>query len=909
MPIATKCPGCKALFRLADEMAGKKVRCQKCGQLFAVPKPKAAAAPKPVAPKPAAPAPAPPPIISMSLDDPLTDATVMQAPQAPEVIDATVMQAPQPAEVIDATLVQAPPPEVIDATLAEAPKPAGVVDAVLVEDEAPEAPAKRRRKPQPIGSRPRPRRAGDLPRHSTVGAGALAFLAFLLIGGVMIACFAGVGALLNMGRGKDNGRAFLPPQPGPMPIARKDEPPRPLFLPAPGEVRSEFTVPAGGEIVHTITFEKDQRYNFLVDGASSQVQIDFDGRAIINRGAGLFPVILFTFIPTQTGEHTIRISAQDGQRADYVLTVARTHNPPPTHIEPNPDPKVAYMATRKLQLMDPMPDNLPADLGPCHEYRISAEPGEQYEFRVMQPQFRPVLRFYDGERFLHHHNGPIITYAVPPGVKQLTVYVTGEQPSWLGSYNLEVRWLSARDRPGPRKVAFDPAGYHRNEKLSDLDPREGNLGRAKTYLIPMEKGLGYNIDMKSSQIDAYLSLYDPQGNLVAQDDDSGGDFNARILFDPKSTGQYRLVASDFKQGTGAFSIDIARVKLPASSAVDQALQTVKRQEAGCDIVEASLTRGLAAQFTFSWAPDGKAFFLLDREGWLRRIRYPDLVEDQRLLVAPEAAQIHLTAEGLLVSTANSRELWVLDPQNLKLKRRLPRLGTTAVLAAPTLPHVYVAAMFNKVGGGLAPGVIRHDLTKAQMAAFSFPLLPANTQFLGLTPDGRHMIGSKDNHMMRWRVDGNQLVGEEEGKRFFRGWLNQNAPLVFSADSKLVLHTINNKLVPQDESKPAPPSDFGVAAYRVNDFKEPVFTFDTGFLSSAAAVDPKSGLVCLHTKTKGFVLADAQGKIVRELAISTPGKKLNLAVTRMAFHPDDGKLLAFFGAVAAPKVLLIELPKD
>jgi predicted Zn finger-like uncharacterized protein len=42
MPIATSCPNCKALFRLADEMAGKKVKCKKCQSLFVVPKSDAA---------------------------------------------------------------------------------------------------------------------------------------------------------------------------------------------------------------------------------------------------------------------------------------------------------------------------------------------------------------------------------------------------------------------------------------------------------------------------------------------------------------------------------------------------------------------------------------------------------------------------------------------------------------------------------------------------------------------------------------------------------------------------------------------------------------------------------------------------------------------------------------------------
>src|SRR5436190_19900664 len=37
MAIATTCPNCKAIFRLADELAGKTVKCQKCQQMFVVP--------------------------------------------------------------------------------------------------------------------------------------------------------------------------------------------------------------------------------------------------------------------------------------------------------------------------------------------------------------------------------------------------------------------------------------------------------------------------------------------------------------------------------------------------------------------------------------------------------------------------------------------------------------------------------------------------------------------------------------------------------------------------------------------------------------------------------------------------------------------------------------------------------
>jgi hypothetical protein len=423
----------------------------------------------------------------------------------------------------------------------------------------------------------------------------------------------------------------------------------------------------------------------------------------------------------------------------------------------------------------------------------------------------------------------------------------------------------------------------------------------------MEKGLGYNIDMRSTAIDAHLSLFDPQGEPVATDDDSGGDFNARILFDPQVNGEYRLLAADFKKGVGAFSIDIAKVKLPASTAVNLPLKTEKRQEAGCDVVQADLGAGSNMPFTFAWSADGKAFFLFDRFLTLRRIRYPEFVEDRRVSMK-EPAQTHLTAEGLLVSTLASRELWLFDPQTLQLKRRLPRVGGFNILAAPSLAHIYVTANFNKAEGGQVPGLMRHELSRSQTVSFPFAKLPITTQFLALTPDGRHLVGRKDNQMMRWRVQDNKIFAEEAGTRYFRNWTDQNPPLVISADGKLLLHPINNRAGPMDGIQPGPPSDHGVAGYRVNDFKNPAFVLDTGYSYAPAAIDPKSGLICVHTKIKGFVLADPQGKIIRELAINTRVPS-NLPVVRMAFHPDGGRLLAFYGSGAAPKVLSIELPKD
>ena len=863
MPIATKCPKCKALFRLADDLAGQRVRCENCGQLFAVPTPKSASRPAPASQPPAtapvaAPAPAAPtPPISLSLDDPLP-------------------ALPAPAEAIN---VEPAKPEVVEAIVVGPPAAAEeIFDATVVEEPA-EPARKSGRKPPPINEpeisdRPvRRKRAADLPRHSTAGATALALLGVLLLGALIVAVYSGIWFVFGLG---DANKVILPP---PMvnqkPLPPMEVEPGKRLLLENGKAVVTDNVPAGGELVYSVFVQQNQRFNLLVAGPfMPNVRVQDGNRTIASRRRDARASLLRAATHRQPHDSHCQSAVRRWKR-HAELRPASNMFPMQISLAFNPN----FQTERTLQLEDPVSEDFA--YGPSHQYLLTnLKPGEKYQIKAASTAFLPVLRLQNGGALiqeLYAPPDPECVYTAAPGMGALSIHVVS-QGNAFGKYTLQVTRLTEQEKPGPRNVAFDAVGlYHRDERLADDDPLDANLGRVKTYLIAMEKGLGYNIEMKSGQIDAHLSLFDPQGALVAKDDDSGGDYNARILFDPKASGQYRLLAADFRKLTGAYSIDIARVTLPKSTAVEQPLLTAKRREADCDVVEASLVRGIAGQSTFSWSADGKAFFLFDREGWLRRIRYPEFIEDQRMPFPQEQAQIHLTAEGLLVSTTNARELLILDPQNLQLKRRLPRLGS-AVLASPTLSHVFVEARFTKVAGAGRPGLLRHDLTKPGMVPFPFLNLPLTTQFLALSPDGKHLFGRKEDRLMRWRVAEKTIVSEEAGTRYFRSWTDLNPPLILSKDGKLLLHPINNRQLPKDDIKPGPASDYGIAGYRSGDFKEPAFVLDTGFASSAAAIDPKTGLVCTFSKTKGFVLADAQGKIVRELPIKTRAGKINQAVT-------------------------------
>jgi len=87
---------------------------------------------------------------------------------------------------------------------------------------------------------------------------------------------------------------------------------------------------------------------------------------------------------------------------------------------------------------------------------------------------------------------------------------------------------------------------------------EGKLaaGEQRTFPVAMINGKTYVIDLGSSEIDAYLHLRNPLGQVVAQDDDSGGGLNARIIFPCPGSGTYEIIASDFRRQGGSFILEV-----------------------------------------------------------------------------------------------------------------------------------------------------------------------------------------------------------------------------------------------------------------------------------------------------------------------------------------------------------------
>lgn len=88
-------------------------------------------------------------------------------------------------------------------------------------------------------------------------------------------------------------------------------------------------------------------------------------------------------------------------------------------------------------------------------------------------------------------------------------------------------------------------------KLTKDDPRDQRRGGpSAAHTVKLKAGKTYTIDMVSSDFDSYLFLEDAKGAQLAEDDDSGGMLNARIMFTPTRDGDYRVVTTTFGVGMG-----------------------------------------------------------------------------------------------------------------------------------------------------------------------------------------------------------------------------------------------------------------------------------------------------------------------------------------------------------------------
>jgi hypothetical protein len=186
-------------------------------------------------------------------------------------------------------------------------------------------------------------------------------------------------------------------------------------------------------------------------------------------------------------------------------------------------------------------------------YTFKMEKGRTYQIEMGSRVFQSALRIED-------NNGTTLAQAIDPfgNQKAMILYEPAKTDDYqivcttpaggaVGKFNLTIKDASAfsilnvKDTLNQNDKAYAGAGNKKH----------------KLFHVNLEAGKTYQIDMKSRAFDSYLFFESPGGKLLAQDDDSGGFPDARIIHKATETGKFRIICTYFgNAGVGEFNLTV-----------------------------------------------------------------------------------------------------------------------------------------------------------------------------------------------------------------------------------------------------------------------------------------------------------------------------------------------------------------
>jgi methionine-rich copper-binding protein CopC len=141
------------------------------------------------------------------------------------------------------------------------------------------------------------------------------------------------------------------------------------------------------------------------------------------------------------------------------------------------------------------------------------------------------------------------------------------------------------------------------ETADDFDAFKVNLTAGLTYTFTLQRAPG-------GLTDPLLGLFGPNESLIVQDDDSGGSGNSRIVYTAQVSGTHYLLATDYGNGTGAYTV--------SASVQDSGAPTLLARAPADDATGVAASANLTLTFSEPVVAGGGSIRLLNAAGALLR---------------------------------------------------------------------------------------------------------------------------------------------------------------------------------------------------------------------------------------------------------------------------------------------------
>lgn len=203
--------------------------------------------------------------------------------------------------------------------------------------------------------------------------------------------------------------------------------------------------------------------------------------------------------------------------------------------------------------------------GQEHRWQFSGQVGQIVSLKLTTKDFEPFLELRNSQNTILAESGSFpgstestINLFALPADDTYTIITWGASATAGGDYSLSLKVTKIPPGGGPL--------------LPDTLTQATLLpGQADTWTFEAQAGSFVTVQVRAGSFDSYVELYNPAGDLLSQDDDSGGGLNAAILDFPISeNGEYELIVKS-NQADGAGGVYELQLTLASELAIKGAL--------------------------------------------------------------------------------------------------------------------------------------------------------------------------------------------------------------------------------------------------------------------------------------------------------------------------------------------------
>jgi hypothetical protein len=332
---------------------------------------------------------------------------------------------------------------------------------------------------------------------------------------------------------------------------------------------------------------------------------------------------------------------------------------------------------------------------PYHVWTLAGRAGQHVVIDLASPDFDAylVLRDADGATLGSDDDSGegqnARLRAVLPRDGTYLVVATGYGESARGRYTLAVSSWEPPEAAAPGRAATIGLGETKDGVLEPHDEVSGDGPYQDRWTFEARAGARLRVEMRSTDLDSYLTVLAPDGHVLGSDDDGLGGRDAVVSLRAATAGRYTALASSYGDApaTGDYRITLAedRGDFPEPGAVS-AIATGETREGRLEQGDLTGRRGMEDRWTFGGHADDGV-----------RIDATSTAFDSYLVLLRDGVAVDSNDDGG-------------EGQNARIIAVLPGTGTYTIAVSAygggDAGGVYALQLTRLVGPAPAPGRVR-----------------------------------------------------------------------------------------------------------------------------------------------------------------------------------------------------------